>query len=138
MCRQVSLTPFPPIHGRPSTKRGCVTRWADPFPPQLLLLDADLLEERLQRTFAAEELLNGFIRVAGIARLVDFDAQPAAGGLVVVAVGRLLEDRRHVRCNRICPRVTVIAGVVAHQVPEIGHEGRIRGNRQKHLAQNLV
>src|ERR1035441_1966270 len=38
---------------------------------QLLLLNADLLEERFQRALAPEELLNGYVHVARIARLVD-------------------------------------------------------------------
>src|ERR1035438_4535296 len=60
---------------------------------QLLLLNADLLEERLQRALAPEELLNGYVHVAGVARLVDLQAQPAAGCLVEVAVGRTVEER---------------------------------------------
>src|ERR1017187_4914380 len=77
---------------------------------ELLLLHADLFEERLHPALLPEELLNGYVHVARIARLVDLQTQSAAGRLVEVAVGRMFEDRRHVRRNRVRPGVAIIAG----------------------------
>jgi hypothetical protein len=79
--------------------------------------DAESLQERIEGTLATEELLDRDIDVARVAHRVDFIAKPHAGPLIEEAFLALLEHRRHVGCDRIGPRVAVIAGVIAERCP---------------------
>src|ERR1700756_4481301 len=75
---------------------------------------------------------------ARIPRLIDFSAQPVTSGFIKVTVGGFFEHRGHVGGDGIGPRITIIAGVVPHQVSEIGNKSGVRGYWEENLAQNLV
>ena len=109
-----------------------------PIAARLLLLDADLLEERIEGAFAAEEFLDGYVHIARVARLVNLGAQAMPGGFVEVALGRLLEHGGHVGGNGVRPGVAVIAGVIAHEMAEVGDKRRVGRHRQEHLAEYPV
>src|ERR1051326_6990157 len=61
-----------------------------------------------------------------------------ASGFVEVAVWRMLEDSGHVRGNGVGPGITVIAGVVVHQMSKVGDEGRLWRERKEHVAQDSI
>ena len=63
--------------------------------------------------------------------VVNFFAQAAAGVPVKKSVRRFLENRGHVRRDGVGPRVSVIAGVVSHQMAEIGQPGGVGRLREK-------
>ncbi len=99
----------------------------------LFLLDPDSFQERLNRARSAEEFFNGNVHVTRIARFVDLLAQSHARFLVEITVRRFFEHRRHVRRDRVRPRVPVITGAVTDNVVEIRHKRRVLRNRQERI-----
>ena len=55
--------------------------------------------------------------------------------LIEVAVGRMLENRRHIRRDRVGPRIAVIPCVVVHQMTKVSDKGSIRRHRQKDVVE---
>src|SRR6202011_1913116 len=100
--------------------------------------DADFSQERLHRLFATEEFFNRNGRVASIALFVNFMPQPQTGLLVEITVLGFFENSSHVGGDRIGPGVTVVAGVVAVHVTEIGHERRAGIDWQKNSFEDRI
>src|SRR5437016_13482777 len=91
-------------------------RWAGRSFLCLLRADTDLFQERLDGLFPAEELLDGNVDLARIARLVDFAAQFRAGLFIEVTVLRFFKNCRHIGGDGISPGVAVVTGIVATEM----------------------
>src|SRR5207247_5762368 len=99
----------------------------------LLWSNADLFQERLDRLFPPEKLLDGDVHIARIARLVNFAAQSQTGLLVEVIIFVFLIDGGHIFSYGVGPGIAVIPGIVSIQVTKVGNERRARINRQKNV-----
>src|SRR5438128_8363698 len=104
----------------------------------LLWSYADLFQERLDRLFPPEELLDGDVHIARIAWLVNFVTQSQTSLLVKVTILRFLKDGGHIARYRVLPGIAVIPGIVSIQVTKVGNERRAGINWQKNLFQNRI
>src|ERR1043166_6162864 len=84
----------------------------------LFASDAELLQERLDRLFAAEEFFDRKGDIARVTRLVNFMAQFQTGLFVEIALLRFFKNGRHIGGDRVGPSVAVVARVIAVEVTE--------------------
>src|SRR5438094_421073 len=76
--------------------------------------------------------------IASSAQRVYFIAQPHSRLSIEIPFRCALENRCHVRRNRIRPSVSIVAGVIAVQMAEIRHERRAWVDWQKNFLQNRI
>ena len=101
-------------------------------------IHADAFEKRFKRARTAKKFLDGNVDVARIADGINLISHPHPRGFVEETVGRKFKTRRHVRRNRVRPRVAVIVRAVADDVAEIRDERRIRRHGKRNVAQNFI
>ena len=103
-----------------------------------MCIDAYGREERLERAFALEECMDGFVDLTLAAGGVDLVAEAHAYVFVHESARCVLEDGLHVLGDGVGPRVPVVPCRVSRQVTPVGcHRGAF-GCRQENICKGVV